>query len=65
MWNLAKADNYYPNFLGPPGQVATVAGPKAGMKQGQLSGILKELGYNEDQVIKILFLKGLGIADPI
>ncbi|RDB28927.1 NADH-cytochrome b5 reductase 2 [Hypsizygus marmoreus] len=37
---------------GPPGQVAAVAGKKAGMKQGELSGILKELGYTEDQVFK-------------
>ncbi|TEB38577.1 cytochrome-b5 reductase [Coprinellus micaceus] len=35
---------------GPPGQVAAVAGKKAGMKQGELGGILKELGYTEDQV---------------
>jgi hypothetical protein len=35
---------------GPPGQVASVAGKKAGMKQGDLGGILKELGYTEDQV---------------
>jgi len=37
---------------GPPGQVASIAGPKAGMQQGQLSGILKELGYNDTQVFK-------------
>ncbi|KAG6830090.1 hypothetical protein H0H92_002262 [Tricholoma furcatifolium] len=37
---------------GPPGQVAAVAGKKAGMKQGELGGILKELGYTEDQVFK-------------
>jgi cytochrome-b5 reductase len=37
---------------GPPGQVAAVAGSKAGMKQGELGGILKELGYTEDQVFK-------------
>jgi hypothetical protein len=36
--------------IGPPGQVAAVAGKKAGMKQGELGGILKELGYTEDQV---------------
>ena len=35
---------------GPPGQVAAVAGQKAGMKQGELGGILKQLGYTEDQV---------------
>ena len=36
--------------LGPPGQVAAVSGKKAGMAQGELGGILKELGYTEDQV---------------
>lgn len=37
-------------ICGPPGQVAAVAGSKAGPKQGEIGGILKELGYNEDQV---------------
>ncbi|KAJ7610872.1 hypothetical protein FB45DRAFT_1120728 [Roridomyces roridus] len=37
---------------GPPGQVAAIAGKKAGMKQGELGGVLKELGYTEDQVFK-------------
>ncbi|KDR85519.1 hypothetical protein GALMADRAFT_234435 [Galerina marginata CBS 339.88] len=37
---------------GPPGQVAAVSGKKAGMKQGEIGGILKELGYSEDQVFK-------------
>ncbi|TFK68237.1 cytochrome-b5 reductase [Pluteus cervinus] len=37
---------------GPPGQVAAVAGKKAGMKQGELAGILKQLGYTEEQVFK-------------
>ena len=37
---------------GPPGQVSAVAGKKEGMKQGAIGGILKELGYNEDQVFK-------------
>ena len=35
---------------GPPGQVNAIAGKKDGMKQGPLGGILKELGYTEDQV---------------
>ncbi|EMD30879.1 hypothetical protein CERSUDRAFT_120279 [Gelatoporia subvermispora B] len=39
-------------ICGPPGQVAAIAGKKAGMKQGELGGILKELGYTEDQVFK-------------
>jgi len=37
---------------GPPGQVNAIAGKKDGMKQGQVGGILKELGYTEDQVFK-------------
>ncbi|OSX66774.1 hypothetical protein POSPLADRAFT_1030047 [Postia placenta MAD-698-R-SB12] len=37
---------------GPPGQVSAIAGKKDGMKQGTLGGILKELGYTEDQVFK-------------
>ncbi|KAH8992933.1 cytochrome-b5 reductase [Lactarius akahatsu] len=37
---------------GPPGQVVALAGKKDGMKQGAIGGILKELGYSEDQVFK-------------
>ncbi|KAI9263771.1 hypothetical protein BY458DRAFT_458404 [Sporodiniella umbellata] len=37
---------------GPPPMVASIAGPKKGMKQGELSGILKELGYNQENVFK-------------
>jgi cytochrome-b5 reductase len=37
-------------FVGPPPQVNAIAGKKDGMKQGELGGILKELGYTEDQV---------------
>ncbi|TFY74763.1 hypothetical protein EWM64_g9250 [Hericium alpestre] len=39
-------------ICGPPGQVDAIAGKKAGMKQGELGGILKQLGYTEDQVYK-------------
>lgn len=42
---------------GPPGQVAAVSGKKDGMKQGQLGGVLKDLGYTEDQVIFRFFFK--------
>ena len=38
--------------VGPPGQVAAIAGKKEGMKQGALAGVLKEVGYTEDQVFK-------------
>ena len=40
---------------GPPGQVAAIAGKKEGFKQGAVSGVLKELGYTEDQV-RVLIL---------
>ena len=36
--------------LGPPPQVAAISGKKDGMAQGELGGVLKELGYTEDQV---------------
>ncbi|KAF5380312.1 hypothetical protein D9757_007946 [Collybiopsis confluens] len=39
-------------ICGPPGQVAALGGKKDGMKQGELGGILKELGYTSDQVYK-------------
>ncbi|KAI0246415.1 cytochrome-b5 reductase [Lactifluus subvellereus] len=39
-------------ICGPPGQVNAVAGKKDGPKQGAIGGILKELGYTEDQVFK-------------
>ncbi|KAJ3479103.1 hypothetical protein NLI96_g9288 [Meripilus lineatus] len=39
-------------ICGPPGQVAAIAGKKEGYKQGEVSGILKELGYTESQVFK-------------
>ncbi|KAG9313924.1 hypothetical protein JVU11DRAFT_4696 [Chiua virens] len=38
---------------GPPGQVNSLAGKKEGpYKQGELTGILKDLGYTADQVYK-------------
>ncbi|CAK5264464.1 unnamed protein product [Mycena citricolor] len=37
---------------GPPGQVAAIAGKKAGYQQGELGGVLKELGYSAEQVFK-------------
>ncbi|KAF9444346.1 ferredoxin reductase-like protein [Macrolepiota fuliginosa MF-IS2] len=37
---------------GPPGQVNSLAGKKQGPNQGELAGILKELGYTQDQVFK-------------
>ncbi|KAF9484116.1 NADH-cytochrome b5 reductase [Pholiota conissans] len=37
---------------GPPPQVASLAGAKDGPKQGVFGGILKDLGYTEEQVFK-------------
>ncbi|PVG02932.1 ferredoxin reductase-like protein [Serendipita vermifera] len=37
---------------GPPGQMKAISGTKAGMKQGELSGALKEAGFTEEQVYK-------------
>jgi len=37
---------------GPPGQVDALAGKKAGYQQGEIGGVLKELGYTADQVFK-------------
>ncbi|KAF7337563.1 NADH-cytochrome b5 reductase [Mycena sanguinolenta] len=39
-------------ICGPPGQVAAIAGKKAGFQQGEIGGVLKELGYTADQVFK-------------
>lgn len=39
-------------ICGPPGQVAAIAGKKDGMKQGELGGVLKEMGYTDSQVFK-------------
>lgn len=56
-------------ICGPPGQVNAIAGKKDGAKQGVLGGVLKELGYTEDQVrilerwcpSYVLILFGIGI----
>ncbi|KJA23845.1 hypothetical protein HYPSUDRAFT_39370 [Hypholoma sublateritium FD-334 SS-4] len=37
---------------GPPPQVASLAGAKDGANQGTFSGILRELGYSQEQVLK-------------
>ncbi|KAJ7150378.1 hypothetical protein C8R46DRAFT_1124820 [Mycena filopes] len=39
-------------ICGPPGQVASLAGPKVGFEQGELSGVFKALGYTGDKVFK-------------
>ena len=50
--------------IGLPGHVNAVAGKKDGMKQGAIGGILKELGYTEDQVYKFYKANGQRQAPP-
>ncbi|KAK2736855.1 NADH-cytochrome b5 reductase [Myotisia sp. PD_48] len=48
-----KTENLKIFVCGPPGLYKSVSGTKTSPKdQGELSGILKELGYNKDQVYK-------------
>lgn len=48
-----KADNIKVFVCGPPGMMDSVSGNKKSPKdQGELSGILKELGYTPEQVYK-------------
>ena len=48
-----KEENVQVFVCGPPGMYKAISGPKVSPKdQGELSGILKELGYAKDQVYK-------------
>lgn len=48
-----KEDNIKLFVCGPPGMYKAVSGTKVSPKdQGELSGILKELGYSQEQVFK-------------
>lgn len=48
-----KEENIKIFVCGPPGMYKAISGPKTSPKdQGELTGILKELGYSEDQVYK-------------
>jgi len=49
-------------FPGPPGQVKAIGGEKQGMNQGALGGILKELGYTEQQVCNFLLVDYRSLA---
>ncbi|KAJ7782018.1 NADH-cytochrome b5 reductase [Mycena maculata] len=49
---VAPATTAHTISAGPPGQVAALAGPKAGKNQGELGGALKDLGYTAAQVFK-------------
>ncbi|KAF8529678.1 cytochrome-b5 reductase [Hysterangium stoloniferum] len=50
-------------ICGPPAQVAAVAGKKEGMKQGEVGGILKELGYTTEQV-GVIVTNSEPLVDP-
>ena len=47
-----KEENIKVFVCGPPGMYKAVSGMKDGMKQGEVGGILKALGYSQDQVFK-------------
>lgn len=48
-----KEENIKVFVCGPPGMYKAISGPKVSPKdQGELTGILKELGYSKDQVYK-------------
>jgi cytochrome-b5 reductase len=48
-----KEENVKVFVCGPPGLMKAISGPKnSPQDQGELSGILKELGYGKDQVYK-------------
>jgi cytochrome-b5 reductase len=48
-----KTENIKLFVCGPPGMYKAISGPKKSpADQGELSGILKELGYSQDQVFK-------------
>ncbi|KAL1988023.1 hypothetical protein VTN96DRAFT_1547 [Rasamsonia emersonii] len=48
-----KEENIKVFVCGPPGMYQAISGPKVSPKdQGELTGILKELGYSKDQVYK-------------
>lgn len=47
------SDDHMIMVCGPPGMMNSITGPKApDYSQGELSGILKEMGYTKEQVFK-------------
>ncbi len=44
--------------------MASIAGKKAGMKQGEIGGILKDLGYTEDQVYSLFSIVLKTVTHP-
>ncbi|KIR32002.1 cytochrome b5 reductase [Cryptococcus deuterogattii MMRL2647] len=47
-----EGENVRAFVCGPPGQMKAISGEKEGMKQGELSGALKDLGYTSNEVFK-------------
>lgn len=47
-----NSDKVMAFVCGPPPQVKSLAGPKDGPRQGELTGALKELGYTSEEVYK-------------
>ncbi|OXG90237.1 cytochrome-b5 reductase [Cryptococcus neoformans A2-102-5] len=47
-----EGENVRAFVCGPPGQMKAISGEKDGMKQGELSGALKDLGYTSNEVFK-------------
>lgn len=48
-----KSENFKVFVCGPPGMMKAISGTKKSPQdQGELSGLLKELGYSQDQVYK-------------
>ncbi|KEY66507.1 hypothetical protein S7711_04834 [Stachybotrys chartarum IBT 7711] len=47
-----KNENIKLFVCGPPGMVKAISGPKDKMQQGELAGLLKDLGYTSEQVYK-------------
>ncbi|BEI96785.1 hypothetical protein CcaverHIS631_0203740 [Cutaneotrichosporon cavernicola] len=48
----AEGDKVKAYVCGPPGQYKAISGAKDGMKQGEVGGALKDLGYTTEEVIK-------------
>jgi NAD(P)H-flavin reductase len=48
----AEGDKVKAYVCGPPGQYKAISGAKDGMKQGEVAGALKDLGYTSEEVFK-------------
>lgn len=54
----APTENIKLFVCGPPPQVAAISGKKDKSEQGELSGVLAELGYKAEQVSTTCFYTG-------